>query len=67
MGQWGNAGYERMLQPIVRAVVFDFDGVLADTEGLHLRTFQDVFSELGWTLDRAGTTIAIWATTTTIW
>jgi beta-phosphoglucomutase len=37
----------------VRAVVFDFDGVLADTEGLHLRTFQDVFDGRGWTLERA--------------
>ena len=36
-----------------RAVVFDFDGVLADTEGLHLRAFQDVFADRGWTLDRA--------------
>jgi beta-phosphoglucomutase len=35
-----------------RAVVFDFDGVLADTEGLHLRAFQDVFAARGWTLDR---------------
>ena len=34
-------------------MVFDFDGVLADTEGLHLRTFQDVFSDRGWMLDRA--------------
>jgi len=36
-----------------RAVVFDFDGVLADTETLHLSAFQDVFRERGWTLDRA--------------
>jgi HAD superfamily hydrolase (TIGR01509 family) len=36
-----------------RAVVFDFDGVLADTEGLHLRAFQDVFAARGWRLDRA--------------
>ena len=36
-----------------RAVVFDFDGVLADTEGLHLRAFQDVFAVRGWTLERA--------------
>jgi HAD superfamily hydrolase (TIGR01509 family) len=36
-----------------RAVVFDFDGVLADTEGLHLRAFQDVLAVRGWTLDRA--------------
>ena len=35
-----------------RAVVFDFDGVLADTEGLHLSAFQDVFAARGWTLDR---------------
>jgi len=35
-----------------RAVVFDFDGVLADTEGLHLRAFQEVFARRGWTLDR---------------
>lgn len=36
-----------------RAVVFDFDGVLADTEGLHLRAFQDALATRGWTLDRA--------------
>jgi beta-phosphoglucomutase-like phosphatase (HAD superfamily) len=35
------------------AVVFDFDGVLADTEGLHLAAFQDVFAERGWTLERS--------------
>ena len=34
------------------AVVFDFDGVLADTEGLHLAAFQDTFAAHGWTLDR---------------
>jgi HAD superfamily hydrolase (TIGR01509 family) len=33
------------------AVVFDFDGVLADTERLHLSAFQDVFAARGWTLD----------------
>ena len=33
------------------AVVFDFDGVLADTEGLHLRAFQDVFGRRNWQLD----------------
>lgn len=36
-----------------QAVVFDFDGVLADTEALHLRTFQEVFRGRGWTLGRA--------------
>lgn len=35
-----------------RAVVFDFDGVLADTEHLHLTAFQDTFVARGWTLDR---------------
>jgi beta-phosphoglucomutase-like phosphatase (HAD superfamily) len=37
----------------VRAVVFDFDGVIADTERLHLAAFQAVFAERGWTLDEA--------------
>jgi beta-phosphoglucomutase len=32
------------------AVIFDFDGVLADTEGLHLRAFQETFATRGWTL-----------------
>jgi len=36
-----------------RGVVFDFDGVLADSEGLHLAAFQDVLSARGWTLERA--------------
>jgi beta-phosphoglucomutase len=34
------------------AIVFDFDGVLADTEGLHLKAFQEVLAERGWTLRR---------------
>jgi len=36
----------------IRAVVFDFDGVLANTEDLHLAAFQDVFRTRGWSLDR---------------
>jgi beta-phosphoglucomutase len=36
------------------AVIFDFDGVLADTEGLHLRAFQDTFAARGWTLTERG-------------
>jgi beta-phosphoglucomutase len=36
----------------IRAVVFDFDGVLADSEPLHLRAYQDVLEDLGITLDR---------------
>jgi HAD superfamily hydrolase (TIGR01509 family) len=35
------------------AIVFDFDGVLADTERLHLAAFQDAFIRLGWQLDEA--------------
>jgi beta-phosphoglucomutase-like phosphatase (HAD superfamily) len=35
----------------IRAVVLDFDGVIADTERLHYAAFRDVFSERGWTLD----------------
>jgi len=37
--------------PRVAAVIFDFDGVLADTERLHLAAFQEVFARRGWTLD----------------
>jgi beta-phosphoglucomutase len=35
----------------VAAVIFDFDGVLADTERLHLSAFQAVFAARGWHLD----------------
>ena len=38
---------------VARGVVFDFDGVLADTELLHLRAYQDVLSRRGWTLDES--------------
>jgi HAD superfamily hydrolase (TIGR01509 family) len=34
----------------ISAIVFDFDGVIADTEGLHLGAFQEVFAGRGWTL-----------------
>jgi beta-phosphoglucomutase len=37
--------------PSISAVVFDFDGVLADTERLHLLAFQEVFSAAGWHLE----------------
>jgi len=36
----------------VAAIVFDFDGVIADSEPLHLRTYQDVLSSVGITVDR---------------
>jgi HAD superfamily hydrolase (TIGR01509 family) len=35
------------------AVVFDFDGVLADTERLHLLAFQEAFRARGWELTDA--------------
>jgi beta-phosphoglucomutase len=31
----------------LQAIVFDFDGVIADSEPLHLRAFQRVFGDLG--------------------
>jgi beta-phosphoglucomutase len=37
--------------PRITTVVFDFDGVLADTERLHLTAFQRVFADRGWSLD----------------
>lgn len=36
----------------IRAIVFDFDGVLADSEPLHLLAYQDVLSSFGVTLTR---------------
>ena len=37
---------------MIKAVVFDFDGVLADSEGLHLAAAQEVFASAGFTLTR---------------
>ena len=34
----------------LRGIVFDFDGVIADTEPLHLAAFQDVLGDIGLTL-----------------
>lgn len=31
-----------------RAVLFDFDGVLADTENIHVAAWQRTFADLGW-------------------
>jgi beta-phosphoglucomutase-like phosphatase (HAD superfamily) len=35
------------------AIVFDFDGVIADTERLHLGAFQEVFADRGWQLNES--------------
>ena len=37
----------------LRAIVFDFDGVIANSEPLHLRAYQDVLASEGLTLDDA--------------
>lgn len=37
---------------MIEAIVFDFDGVLADSEPLHLRAYQEVLETLGETLLR---------------
>ena len=37
---------------MIRAIVFDFDGVLADSEPLHLRAYQEVLGPIGITLSR---------------
>lgn len=37
----------------IRAVVLDFDGVIADTERLHYSAFREVFAVRGWTLDES--------------
>jgi beta-phosphoglucomutase len=38
---------------MITAIVFDFDGVLADSEVLHLRSYQEVIAPLGVELTRA--------------
>jgi beta-phosphoglucomutase len=37
---------------MIHAIVFDFDGVIANSEPLHLRAYQEVFEPLGVTLTR---------------
>jgi beta-phosphoglucomutase len=37
---------------MIRAIVFDFDGVLADSEPLHLLAYQEVLAGLGVTFSR---------------
>ena len=38
---------------MLRAIVFDFDGVIADSEPLHYRSFRDVLAPLGVALTEA--------------
>jgi beta-phosphoglucomutase-like phosphatase (HAD superfamily) len=37
---------------VIRAIVFDFDGVIADSEPLHLRALQGVLAPLGMSVGR---------------
>lgn len=39
-----------------RAVLFDFDGVIADTENVHVASWQRTLALLGWTVDDAACT-----------
>ena len=38
--------------PVISAIVFDFDGVLVDSEPLHLRSYQEVLEPVGLSLPR---------------
>lgn len=38
---------------VIQAIVFDFDGVLADSEPLHLRVYQDILEPHGVDIDEA--------------
>jgi beta-phosphoglucomutase len=40
-----------VLRQPIRAIVFDFDGVLANSEPLHLRSYQEIFEPHGVKLD----------------
>jgi HAD superfamily hydrolase (TIGR01509 family) len=44
--------FERLLDA-ARAVIFDFDGVLADSEKWHFATYREVFARHGHTIDEA--------------
>lgn len=44
---------DRLKSERLRAVIFDFDGVLADTEPIHLQMFQRVLAEEGFALTAA--------------
>src|SRR5262244_1889923 len=46
----GSNSRRRKNEVVIRAVVFDFDGVLANSEPLHFRAFRDVLAQEGLTL-----------------
>jgi beta-phosphoglucomutase len=47
-GTTGDRGYDR---PVLRAILFDFNGVLLDDEGVHFELFRRILGELGIELD----------------
>ena len=51
--------------PRSRAIVFDFDGVLANSEPLHLRAYQAVLAALGVDVDARGVLRAATSASTT--
>ena len=46
------AGEQLGATDVISAIVFDFDGVLADSEPLHLRAYQEVLERFGLSLPR---------------
>src|SRR5438132_14066956 len=46
----GSDSRRRKNENVIRAVVFDFDGVLANSEPLHFRAFREVLAAEGLTL-----------------
>ena len=51
LGSRDPGGQSAGVEPLL-GVVFDFDGVIADTERLHLRAYQDVLGDRGMTLSQ---------------
>ena len=51
LGGRDHGGQSADIEPLL-GVVFDFDGVIADTERLHLRAYQDVLGDRGMTLSQ---------------
>ena len=43
----------------LQAIVFDFDGVIANSEPLHLRAFQQILADEGLTLTARGLLLAL--------
>ncbi len=44
---------ECIASPMLKAVIFDLDGTLTDSDKVHFQVFQDLFAQRGITLDKA--------------